>query len=54
LKQTKKELQVDMVCSDGLSPHVNRLRKCSSWSLGWELNLQLPKHYGVEVKITAW
>jgi len=50
----KKELQVDMVCSNGLSSHVIGLRKCSSWSLGWELSLELPKHYDVEVKITAW
>jgi len=54
LQQMKKQLQVDMVCSNGLSPHVNGLRKCSSWSLGWELNPELPKHYDVEVKITAW
>jgi len=43
-----------MICSNGLSPHVIGLRKCSSWSLGWKLNLELPKYYDVEVKITAW
>jgi hypothetical protein len=52
LKQMKKELQVDTVCSNGLSPHMNGL-KCSSCSLGLELNLELSKHYDVEVKIAA-